>query len=155
RAWLVALWLVAVLFSASALLTDAWVQGVRRYAWGYYPVYGWASVPFVVFFFALFTLALLEFRRDHAHATVEEDRQRSLAFLRAFGVGAVGALAFLPPFGVPLYPLGSLAVLAFLGIAAGTIRRYRLPDPLMVGEEKFRAVAESASDAIVSFNSRG
>jgi len=156
RRWLVALWPMAAVFSACAVLTDAWIGGVRKFEWGYYPAYGWVGAPFLVFFFVLLALALVEFRRDHRRARTAEDRQRSRWFLRAFGVGALGSLDFLPAYGVPLYPFGYVAVLGFLGIAAGTIRRYRLPDPVwMAGEEKFRAVAESANDAIVSFNSRG
>src|SRR5258708_20239403 len=42
-----------------------------------------------------------------------------------------------------------------LALCAATIRRYRLPDPVSMAEEKFRALAESASDAIASVNGRG
>ena len=42
-----------------------------------------------------------------------------------------------------------------LVLLAAAIRRYRRPDPVPMAEGKFRALAESASDAIASVNSRG
>ncbi len=150
-----AAWLVAAVFAAVAIGSGAWIGGVRRFRWGFYPAYGWMGVPFLVFFFAVLTLALLEFRRDREKARVEDDRQRSRRLLLAFAVGALGSIDFLPAYGVAVYPFGYLPVLAFLALGAATIRRYRLPDPLSMAEEKFRALAESASDAIASVNSRG
>ena len=89
-----------------------------------------------------------ELWRDHRRARAEDDRQRSRLFLVAFAIGALGAVDFLPAFGVDLYPFGYVPVLAMLATAAATFRRYRLPDPVSMAEGKFRALAESASDAI-------
>jgi diguanylate cyclase (GGDEF)-like protein/PAS domain S-box-containing protein len=156
RAVLFVGWVVAALFCLAALFTGHWITGVRRFWWGYYPSFGWLSAPFLVFFCALYLLALSEFRRDQLRARARQDRHRSRWFLIAFAVGFLGSVDYLPAHGIPVYPFGYLAVVAFLAISAATIRRFRLPDPVWTaGDEKFRALAESASDAIASINSRG
>jgi diguanylate cyclase (GGDEF)-like protein/PAS domain S-box-containing protein len=142
-------------FSVAAVTSDAWIAGVRRYRWGFHPAYGWMGAPFLVFFAVTMGLALHELRRDHAQARAADDRERSRRFLLAFVVGSLGSIDLLPAYGVPVYPMGYLPVLAVLALSASTIRRYRLPDPVSMAEEKFRALAESASDAIASVNSRG
>ena len=40
-------------FSAAALISNALVEGVYHYWWGYYPRYGWLGAPLLVFFFGL------------------------------------------------------------------------------------------------------
>jgi diguanylate cyclase (GGDEF)-like protein/PAS domain S-box-containing protein len=154
RVLLAVSWTAAALFALS-LAGDAWIAGVRRFSWGFYPVYGGAGGPFLVYFSAIVVLALAELWRDHRRARAAEDRQRSRMFLLAFAVGTLGAVDYLAAYGIDVYPFGYVPVLGLLGICAEAIRRYRLPDPVSMAEGKFRALAGSASDAIASVNGRG
>jgi diguanylate cyclase (GGDEF)-like protein/PAS domain S-box-containing protein len=154
RALLAVSWATAAAFVAS-LGSEAWIAGVRRFAWGFYPSLGWLGTPFLVYFSVIVVLALAELSRDHRRARAAEDRQRSRLFLVAFGVGAFGAVDYLAAYGLHVYPFGYVPVLGLLAICAATIHRHRLPDPISMAEGKFRALAGSASDAIASVNSRG
>jgi diguanylate cyclase (GGDEF)-like protein/PAS domain S-box-containing protein len=154
RAILAAAWTLAAAFSALALFTDLWIGGLHRYAWGFYPRFGPVGVPFLLFFFGLFVAALRELQVDQRDAAAQTDRDRSGALLVAFYVALPASLDYVAAYGVALYPFGYAFVLGFVGVIAHTIGRYRLADPdHLEGETRFRALAESATDAIVSADS--
>jgi PAS domain S-box-containing protein len=144
-------WVVAAAFSAAALLTDAWIAGVHQYPWGFYPRFSWLGLPFLLFFFGLFALGLRHLQIDHRDAAAQADRDRSGALLIAFYVALPASLDYLGAYGIAVYPFGYAFVRGFVGGIAHTIGRYRLTDPAhQEGETRFRALAESATDAIVS-----
>ncbi|HEV7501747.1 MAG TPA: PAS domain S-box protein, partial [Vicinamibacteria bacterium] len=152
----VAAWMVGLGFALLAVGSTSWIAGVRRFWWGPYPVYGALGAPFVVFLVGVIVLALSELRRDRHRSQEEPDRARSRALLIAMATGVLAVIDFVPAFGVGLYPFGWAAILAFTGLSAAVVSRYGIPDPAsMAGEVQFRALAESASDAIASINSRG
>ena len=144
-------WILAAAFSATAFFTDAWIDGVTLYPWGFYPRFGRLGLPFLLFFFGLFAAGLRQLQVDHRDAAAQADRDRSGALLVAFYVALPASLDYLGAYGVPVYPFGYAFVLGFVGVIAHTIGRYRLADPAhLESETRFRALAESATDAIVS-----
>lgn len=149
-------WALAAGFSAIALLSDLWIEGLYRYGWGFYPRFGPLGLPFLLFFFGVFGLGLWELRRDRRGAPAQADRDRSGALLVAFYVALPASLDYVAAYGVPMYPFGYAFVLGFVGVIAHTIARYRLADPAhREGETRFRALAESATDGIVSGDAAG
>src|ERR1044072_4706000 len=64
--------------------------------------------------------------------------------MRGFPIAYVGAVDFAAAYGVPVYPFGYVGILAFIGLAARTIRRYRLVDftPELAAREVFSTIAD-------------
>lgn len=121
-------WLGALLFALVAVGTDLMVKGVRHYWWGPYDRFGPAIVPFLVFFGTLLLGSQIDLWRAFRSTVDEPQRRRARAFAILLAVACLAGFDYLPAFGVEVLPMGFLAVLAFLGGAAGTIERYKLVD---------------------------
>ncbi len=120
--------LSALLFVGVAS-TDRFVTGARLYTWGYYPQYGPLSIPYLGSFLVSVAASLYLYW-SHYRQSRPGSRQslRLRAFLVAFAVGYLGAIDFLPAYGVPVYPFGYAPVFLFLALTARAIRRYHLVD---------------------------
>src|SRR5437867_4457445 len=58
-------WILAVLFSAAALWTDALFDGVKEYSWGYYAKYNWLGAPFILFFFSMLAASMWHYWTEY------------------------------------------------------------------------------------------
>ncbi len=121
-------WALSIFFSASIVGTDALISQVHHYWWGYYPEYGWLSVPYVVFFFGLTLMAMHDYWTEYKKIEPGIHKLRIKWFMIAFGVLYFGAVDYLAKYDIPVYPFGYLPVIAFVLIASLTIMRYRLAD---------------------------
>jgi len=122
-------WALSLVFSISILSTNWLIARVYHYWWGYYPQYGWLSVPYLIFFFGYMILSLWEYGaalRQAQPGTVHYRRVR--AFMVAFGVAYLGSFDYLAKYGIALYPFGYAPIFVFLALAARAIWRYRLID---------------------------
>jgi len=122
-------WSASVFFSVAILSTDTLIHDVFRYWWGYYPQYGWLSVPYLIFFFGLMIVSLRHYwqaYRDTAPGTVQQRRTRSL--LVAFSIVYLGSFDYVAKYGIPLYPFGYLPVTVFIVLLTRVLWRYRLVD---------------------------
>ena len=120
-----AAWALAACSAAAALFTHQLVTGVRRFWWGFYPQYGIASIPFLLFFFGFLVAALAEFVVAFPHARGTE-RRRIRLLLIAFGIAYVGCVDYLAKYGIAVYPFGYAAILGFMIVVANTMRKYDL-----------------------------
>jgi len=118
-------WILAFASSATVLLTRELVTGVRRFWWGFYPQYGPASVPFLIFFFGFLIAALAEFVIAFPRARGTE-RKRIRLLLLAFGIAYIGCVDYLAKYGIAVYPFGYAAILGFMVVVAHTMRKYDL-----------------------------
>jgi diguanylate cyclase (GGDEF)-like protein/PAS domain S-box-containing protein len=118
-------WLLAIASSLTALLTHSLVTGVRHFWWGFYPQYGPASIPFLLFFFGFLLAALAEFVVAFPHARGTE-RRRIRLLLIAFGIAYIGCVDYLAKYGIAVYPFGYAAILGFMVVVANTMRKYDL-----------------------------
>jgi PAS domain S-box-containing protein len=148
-----AAWIVAAVFAAVALFTRGMAGGMVRHPWGFYPVAGVATIPFLLYFAgALGTQiveGVLEWRR-----TTDPRRRRSLAkLMTSFIVVYLAALDWLPMFGVPTRPLAYVPVIAFMLIAWGTIRRHRL-QPITAARAA-REILDTMADALFVIDANG
>jgi len=108
--------------------SDRLLTGVHHYFWGYYPTYG-PLVPLLLGHFGVFLGASLHMYRVTAATTRSDAQRRRLkSILVALSIAYLGTVDFLPTFGVPVYPFGSLFICAFAVFAARAIWRYRLVD---------------------------
>ncbi len=151
RAWLV--WEISLGFLLSVFSGAVFVSEVRRYPWGYYPQYGWMGSLFLVYFFALMAASLNAYRQACRAAPPGAGKMRSIGLLRAFCVAYLGSFDFLPAYGVPLYPLGFIAVLGFILLADQTVRRYRLIN--ITPEFAAKQILDAMDDALLVVDSDG
>lgn len=145
RRWLVeSSWALFAGFVFTFAATDIFFGSLHVYAWGFYPALNPVALAFVAPFVGLIGLSLWEFWRSHRDAETETERLRARAFLVGFGTAALALLDYLPGFGINVYPIGFLPVLAFLAIAAMAIWRYRLADltPAFIAERLVRTMPD-------------
>jgi diguanylate cyclase (GGDEF)-like protein/PAS domain S-box-containing protein len=107
--------------------TSAFTRDVRLMSWGYYPRGHLYNIAWVAIFLSLFIIAIRMMSRS-ASALKGVDRDRARALIRAFAVGSIAFVDFLPTIGVPVFPLGFIAILGFSGIAADALWRYHLAE---------------------------
>ena len=118
-------WFVCVAFAVAAATSAFFTPGVMKTEWGYYPTGHPYNIILVVAYGFLLFLAL-RMLSNAAQSAEGEARDRIQALIRAFAIGSLSFVDFFPTIGVPVYPLGFLAILAFTGVAADAIWRYQL-----------------------------
>ncbi len=121
-------WGLSCLFSATVLFTSEFVSGLYEYWWGFYPRYGWASVPFLAFFFGMMAESLRLFYVEWQQAPLGSHRRRLALIMAAFGIGYLASVDYLAKYGIPVYPFGYLPLLGFTILVAVAIRGTRLVD---------------------------
>jgi len=121
------LWLVCLALALVAAGTSLLTQGVRRYAWGYYPEGSPLNGLWMLVYAAVVVMCgkhlWVAAKRDDGR-----DRQAARALLTAFVAALFAFSDFLPSIGIDVYPLGFIALLAFVVIAGWAVWRYRLVD---------------------------
>ncbi|HET9495075.1 MAG TPA: PAS domain S-box protein, partial [Chloroflexia bacterium] len=141
----------------AASLGAAWdnvlIVEMRRYSWGYYPIFGWLGALFVLVFCGILVASLLRFWLEFRRSPPSRHRRRISWLMVAFSAGYVGAVDFVPVFGVPLYPFGYLPIFAFILLAAYAVWVYRLVDitPAFAANQ----IIETMSEALLVLDSAG
>lgn len=140
-----ATWITSALFFTAMATSDAFIGQVRRYWWGFYPDYGWLSVPFLVFFFSVMVASLRHYWIEEHRAPPGTHKLRTRSLLVAFAVAYIGSLDYVAAFRIALYPFGYLPVLAFIVLTARAMYRYRLVDitPAFAARELLDAMADA------------
>ncbi len=93
--------------------TNLIVSGFHEYRWGRYPAAGDALAAFLVFTLLLLGCSGVVIYRRYRSETNAARRADLTSVTRTFVIGACATLDFLPAFGVPMFPVGWLAVAAF------------------------------------------
>ncbi|HET6261455.1 MAG TPA: ATP-binding protein [Chloroflexia bacterium] len=146
-------WLVSGLFAIAAVATDSLITGVERYWWGYYTRFEWLGLAFVAFFAALLVGSMAHYWLVYKQLHRGRARRRIRWLMLAFGVGYLGIVDFVAVYGVPLYPFGYIAILAFVALATRAIWTYHLIDitPAFDANE----IIETMNDALLVFDREG
>jgi diguanylate cyclase (GGDEF)-like protein/PAS domain S-box-containing protein len=120
-------WTACAIAGLVGLLTDRLIPTVRRFAWGYYPL-GRPYGGLIVLCFAGIIIASIHiFWRMYRRAE-GPGRERAGALLLAFVLGSIGMLDYLPSVGIDLQPIGYIAALAFVIVAATAVWHFELGD---------------------------
>jgi diguanylate cyclase (GGDEF)-like protein/PAS domain S-box-containing protein len=122
-----ACWAFGVVIALLAIGSPHFVGGVRHYSWGVYPVASFYSTVWMIVYLGII-VASLQILGRHAAAARETTRRRTRSVMLAFAVGTIGFIDYLPSLGVDIYPLGFIAVLGFIVIAAYATWRNHLVD---------------------------
>jgi PAS domain S-box-containing protein len=147
-------WGFSAFFLATALLTDALFDSFYHYPWGIFPKYRWYALPFLLYFLVMTIIILRMYWVEYRAAESRTTRQRrAKAFLAAFSIGYLGALDFLPAFGVPYYPVGSLPMFGLVILVAHAIWKYRLVDitPAFAAHQ----IIDTMNDALIVLDPEG
>jgi PAS domain S-box-containing protein len=154
RVWLIRVcWFVGIAFAVLTTFTD-WVGAeMVLHPWGYYPTDGPLLPLFLLFFFAVLIAHQVDTIAEYRRTTDPKRRLRMLRMMAGFAVVYVGAIDFLPIFGVPMRPLSWVAVLGFMIVAWGTIRRHRLPP--ITAARAAREILETMADALFVLDEGG
>lgn len=146
RKWVWIGWLVSFLFAVLTATTDLFVGDLYHFSWGYYPRYDANNFAFLAFFTIMLWAALRQYWREY-RTGVEGSTQhrRARAFLIAFGLGYLASIDYLPAYGIEIYPLGYIPILAFLLCVAYAIRRYQLLEitPAFAANEIIQTMSET------------
>src|SRR3989338_3594086 len=121
-------WLLSSFFSIAIMGSNSMVAGLYQYWWGYYPKYGWLSLPYLTFFFFMMVASLREYWIAYKGAEIATHKERNRLLLLSFSIVYLGSFDYLAKYGVPLYPFGYLPVLVSLAIMAKVVWRYHLVD---------------------------
>jgi PAS domain S-box-containing protein len=119
--------LAAFAFTGLAYASHLLLSGVEKHWLGYCPTYGPAGPVFVGYLAFVIVLGVIKLR-----SRLRETPKGSLFHRRiamsclAVAVVSVAAVDFLAEFGVPVYPFGYVAVLAFLAVILVLEKRHRI-----------------------------
>lgn len=156
------MWLIATAFCIATFFTDAVVGGLYEYSWGYYGRYNWLGVVFMLTFFAMLMACMAHYWQAYRNGPPNTTQHSRIKWLMlAFGVGYLGAVDFVPSYGISLYPFGYLLIFGFLAVSAMTIWRYHLVDitPAFAGQQVMDTMADALlvldRDGIVRLANRG
>jgi PAS domain S-box-containing protein len=149
-------WLVLSCSTAFCLInigSSSLVARVEQYWWGFYPRYGWAGIPFLVFVLATLLLLFFRYRTAFLAAEPGSHRQRIEEFSKVWIVASLAAVDIIPKFGVTLYPFGYLPVFAFILLSARAIWRFRFAEitPALAAQQ----ILDTMNDAVIVVDKSG
>ena len=119
-------WTVSAIFAGTAYWTDALIEGVYHYWWGYYPKYSWLGLPFLLYFVCMLALSARHYAMEYAACPPGIRKVRIKWFLIGFLGPFVATLDFLPKLGVALYPVGYLPLLWWLLVVGFAVWKYQI-----------------------------
>jgi len=139
-------WTISALFALVAFLSPAIVASVAPHPWGWYPWRGPLMTLFVVWFVAAIVLQLVEALAELRRTKDPRRRRRIARLLISFVIVYFAMIDFAPMFGVDMQPVGYIPVIAFIVVAAASIRRHRLPR--VTAARAAREILDTMADAL-------
>ncbi|MFL6280083.1 MAG: PAS domain S-box protein [Vicinamibacterales bacterium] len=139
-------WIACAVAGLLGFLTDRLIPSVRRFAWGYYPLGRPFGGLIVLCFSGIIISSIHIFWRMYRRAEGPA-RERAGALLLAFVLGSMAMLDYLPSVGIDLQPIGSIAALAFVIVAATAVWHFELGD--ITPEYAAGQILETMKSAVV------
>ncbi|NQT45846.1 MAG: GHKL domain-containing protein [Candidatus Omnitrophica bacterium] len=123
-------YLAMVALTPLFLFSNYFLVGTYRYFWGNYSKAGPLHPLYLVIFFTIFSRVLFilfsKYREYEKSTPIEATRIKYL--LIAILAGLLGAIDYLPKYGIAIYPFGFAFEILLAAIIAYTIIKYRLMD---------------------------
>ena len=123
-------YLLGSLFLSFLWLSNWFIDGTYHYFWGYYGKAGLFQYPYMIFFALTFGAALYYWHEGYTEVegkNIIEYSRRKYIFLMACA-GLIGAVDFLPNYGIEIYPFAALPVTAAFAFATYAIIKHQLMD---------------------------
>ena len=153
RPLIIAAWVAAAAFALATLFTGGMVPMLSRHSWGFYPVAGAITIPFLVYFAGALGTQFFEGMAELRRTTDPIRRRRIGRLMESFSVVYIAALDWLPMFGLPMRPLAYIPVILFMLIAWGTIRRHRFRP--ITAARAAREILDTMADALFVLDESG
>jgi PAS domain S-box-containing protein len=147
RRWVRGCYGVSLGFLAALLGTSLFMTGLHHYTWGRYPAYGPVGILFICYAAVTGGASLILFFRAYRNSTHPRFRARNRGFLISALIGFPAFIDFLPKIGLAVYPVGYLAVAAYILYASRIILKYRLVD--ITPEVATRQILETMQGAVI------
>lgn len=123
---------ISLLFYGLAIGTDKLISpyNIRKYFWGYYPVYTLWTVPFLIFFLIQVIITVRDLYIAYKTEQIYIKRMSKKMILIASLIGFTAPVDFIPKLvDLPwLYPYGYISMLIYISMVAYAILKYRLMD---------------------------
>ena len=138
-------WLLSTMFAATTVWSDALVDGVYQYWWGYYPRYSWLAVPFLSYFAVMMVLSLRHYLVEYRRCPPGIRKMRIKCFLIGFIGPLVASVDFLPKMGITVYPIGYIPILWWLSFVGFAIWHYHILHltPSVAAEQILQTMADA------------
>lgn len=120
--------------------TDLFVQDLFVYAWGVHTRAQVLHHPFLVYFFFYFILFFINLYRQYRHSTGQQKTQARYLLIGFFILDAIGPLAFLPAYGISVYPIIFLSAIPFVLLVAYAMVKYQALNVKILSVEIFSAL---------------
>jgi len=123
-------YILSAIFIIALWSTTSFIGGAYHYFWGYYGKAGFLQYLFMGFFTVSFGSALFIWYKGYKemeHTSFLEYSRRKYVFLMA-SVGLIGAVDFLPNYGVEIYPFAAIPITMAFAFASYAIIKHQLMD---------------------------
>jgi diguanylate cyclase (GGDEF)-like protein/PAS domain S-box-containing protein len=118
-------WAFCLIVAIISATTTVFVTGLWRYPWGFYPRTELRSLWWIAVFVAMLGASIVLIWRA-SRELEREAAERAEAIVIAFIVGSFALIDLMPALGIAIRPIGFVAILGFVGVAANSIWRYHL-----------------------------
>ena len=116
--------------------TDYFVAGVYKYSWGFHSQARFFHHIFLIFFVFYVIKSFLNILTSYRQTKSVLERSRAKYIFIAFlALASMGSIAFLPGYGIDIYPFSYLSGVIFAGVVAYAITRFRLMDIRLVAKK--------------------
>ncbi len=112
--------------------TDYFVSGLFKYKWGVHTKAQIFHHIFLIFFFSYITLFFVNVYKFYRRTKGVEKEQAKYLLLAFVILASIGPLAYLPAYGIEIYPFAYLSPVIFTAILAYAIVKHRLMDIRLV-----------------------
>ncbi|HUP61693.1 MAG TPA: PAS domain S-box protein [Thermoanaerobaculia bacterium] len=120
-------WLFCAGVGAIGAFTSAFIPSVRHYSWGFY-AHGQPHAGMIVLGFSTIIVASVHLFWRAYRTSEGRAKERAGALLLAFVLGSLAMFDYVPSAGIDLQPVGYIASLAFVVLAATALWRFELSD---------------------------
>lgn len=120
--------------------TDFFVKDLFYYAWGVHTRAQTLHHFFLIYFFLYFILYFINLFRFYARSTGQLKQQVKHLLIGFFILDAIGPLAFLPAYGISVYPVIFLSAIPFVLLVAYAMVKYQALNVKILSVEVFSAL---------------
>ena len=120
--------------------TDLFVKGLFKYAWGVHTTAQVFHHLFLVYFFAYFILFFVQLYRFYERSVGEKKQQIKFLLIGFLILDSIGPLAFLPAYGISIYPVIFLSAIPFVLLVAYAMVKYQALNLKILSVEVFSAL---------------
>jgi len=127
--YVIFVYILTLLVTPLSLTSNLFLSGVYNYYWGYYSKAGFFHPFYLAIFFIIFFRGFYLLLRERRKKGMGPIRKLQIKYVfAAYVVALLGAIDYLPKYGIEMYPFGFVFEILFVLIVAYAIVRHKLLD---------------------------